>query len=412
MLYTTMASLDINSIRNDFPILSESVNGNQLVYLDNGATTQKPQVVIDAIEQYYKTYNSNVHRGAHSLSQKATTAVEEVRNTVQEFINAANAHEIIFTKGTTESINLLAYSFAKAFIKPGDEIIISNMEHHSNIVPWHIACEDRGGVIKSVPFRENGELVLEKLEELITPNTKIVAITWVSNAIGTINPIKKIIEIAHRHNIPVMLDAAQAIQHLPVDVQALDVDFLVFSGHKIYAPTGIGVLYGKEKYLNQMPPYQGGGSMIKTVSIAKSTYGDLPFKFEAGTPHISGIIGLGAALRYVMQIGIEKIAAHEHEVFHYAESQLQQIDGMKILGTAPHKTGVISFLIDKIHPFDLGEMLDQQGIAIRIGHHCCQPIMDYYCISGTARASFALYTNTQDIDKLIVGINKATKMLR
>ncbi len=404
--------LDIEKIRKDFPILSERIYGKQLVYLDNGATTQKPLQVIDAVNNYYKEYNSNVHRGVHYLSQKATDGHEAARRKVASFINAAHDYEIIFTRGTTESINLVAYSFCKQFVQAGDEIIISEMEHHSNIVPWQIACEDRGAVLKYIPIDEKGQLQLAQLDTLITERTKLIALTWVSNSLGTINPVGEIIAKAHARNVPVLLDAAQAIQHAHVDVQALDVDFLVFSGHKIYAPTGIGVLYGKEKWLDAMPPYQGGGSMIKTVSLDKTTYTNLPFKFEAGTPDVSGTFGLHAALDYIDAIGLDEIIEAEHELMDYAQEQLSTIDGIRFIGEADKKAGTISFLVDDIHPFDLGEILDKQGIAVRTGHHCCQPIMDKFAIPGTVRDSFSFYNTKAEIDLLKAGIEKGVMMLR
>lgn len=403
--------LNIDKIRKDFPILDEEVYGKPLVYFDNAATTQKPLKVITALEDYYKTYNSNVHRGVHFLSQKATDAQEAARHTIANFINAKQDHEIIFTRGTTDSINLVAYSFGKRYLKPGDEILVTEMEHHSNLIPWQIACEDRGATIKAIPLNEDGTLNLENIDQLLNEKTKILAVTWVSNSLGTINPIKELIEKAHQKNIPVLVDAAQAIQHLPVDVQDLDIDFLVFSGHKIYGPTGIGVLYGKEELLNQLPPYQGGGSMIKVVELQHSTYADLPFKFEAGTPDVSGAIGLGAAIDYLKEVGIENVFQTEHELMEYAHTALSTIKGLRFIGNAAHKTGAHSFLIDGIHPYDLGELLDKQGIAVRTGHHCCQPIMDHFEIPGTVRASFAFYNTKAEIDKLIIGIERAMKML-
>lgn len=398
-------------IKNDFPILKQTIYNKPLVYLDNGATTQKPQCVIDALDNYYKTINSNVHRGVHYLSQQATDAHEEARRTVQSFINAADDKEIIFTRGTTDSINIVAYSFAKQFIREGDEIIISAMEHHSNIVPWQIACEDRGGILKVIPLLPDGTLDIEALPLLISEKTKIIAVTWVSNALGTINPIEKIITIAHAHGIPVMLDAAQAIQHMKVDVQALDIDFLVFSGHKIYGPTGIGVLYGKKHWLQQMPPYQGGGSMIKTVNFKHTTYADLPFKFEAGTPHIAGTIGLSAALKYVNEIGIDNISSYEHQLMDYLLAELTNINEVRIIGSDTAKAGAISFNVGSLHPFDLGELMDKMGIAVRTGHHCCQPIMDYFAIPGTLRVSIAMYNTKSDIDAMIVALKKAIGLL-
>jgi cysteine desulfurase/selenocysteine lyase len=403
--------INLEKIRADFPILDQKIYGKPLVYLDNGATTQKPLQVVEAMDTYYSLYNANVHRGVHYLSQRATDAHEEARRTVAHFINAAHEYEIVFTRGTTESINLVAYSFGKRFLQPGDEIIITEMEHHSNIVPWQIACEDRGAVLRYIPINQDGELQLEMLDSLITDKTKLLALTWVSNTLGTINPVKEIIQKAHAANVPVLLDAAQAIQHTHVDVQDLDVDFLVFSGHKIYAPTGIGVLYGKEKWLDEMPPYQGGGSMIKTVSLSKTTFTNLPFKFEAGTPDIAGTIGLAAALNYMKEIGLNEIFEAEHELMSYAIDRLSTIPGLRFIGHASQKAGAISFLVNDIHPFDLGEILDKQGIAVRTGHHCCQPIMDKFNIPGTVRASFSFYNDKRDIDALVAGIEKGVSML-
>lgn len=403
---------DIQAIRKDFPILSTQVYNKPLVYFDNGATTQKPQIVIDTLTEYYSGYNSNVHRGVHLLSQKATDAEEAARATVQGFINAARPEEIIFTKGTTDSINLLANAYCKAHIRPGDEIIITQMEHHSNIVPWQLAAEERGGIIKVVPLQEDGSLDMNAYKALFSPRTRMVAFTWVSNTLGTVNPVAEMVQIAHEHGCHVMVDAAQAIQHLVVDVRSMDIDFLVFSGHKIYAPTGIGVLYGKYDLLAALPPYQGGGSMIKTVSLPTgTTYAELPHRFEAGTPNIAGIIGLGAALKYVADKGIEAIAAHEHKLLEYATQQLKQIPGMRIIGEASEKSATVSFLVDGIHPFDIGELLDKQGIAVRTGHHCCQPIMDKYCIPGTVRISFAMYNTQAEIDIMIDALKRAIAML-
>jgi len=403
--------LNTEKIRADFPILNTMVYGRPLVYLDNGATTQKPRQVVEALDRYYYEYNSNVHRGVHFLSQKATDAQEAARNKVARFINARHDHEIIFTRGTTESINLVAYSFGKKFIRPGDEILVSAMEHHSNIVPWQLACEDRGAVLKVIPIDAGGDLMMEEFEKLLNDKTRIVAVTWVSNTLGTVNPVQQIIEKAHARNIPVLLDAAQAIQHLPVDVQQLDVDFLVFSGHKIYGPTGIGVLYGKEALLREMPPYQGGGSMIRQVTFAQTTWADLPFRFEAGTPDVSGAIGLGAALDYVQETGLEQIMEAEHALLRYAEQQLLTIPGLCIIGTPKEKAATISFLAGNIHPFDLGELLDKQSIAVRTGHHCCQPIMEHYAIPGTVRASLSFYNTKEDIDRLVAGVQKGIDML-
>ncbi|MFT4060796.1 MAG: cysteine desulfurase [Edaphocola sp.] len=406
-----LPNFDIAKIRADFPILQRTVYGRPLVYLDNGATTQKPIAVLDALDKYYKEYNANVHRGVHYLSQVATDAQEAARHTVAKFVNAAHDYEIIFTRGTTESINLAASSFCKKFVGEGDEIIVSAMEHHSNIVPWQIACQDRGATLKAIPMDANGDLILDDIDSLITERTRLLAVTWVSNTLGTVNPVASIITTAHKHNVPILVDAAQAIQHTHVDVQALDVDFLVFSGHKIYGPTGIGVLYGKEKWLEQMPPYQGGGSMIKQVTFQGATWADLPFKFEAGTPDISGAIGLGAALDYVNSVGLDNIINHEHELTLYAVQELQTIPALRFIGEPKNRAATVSFLVGNVHPFDLGEILDKQSIAVRTGHHCCQPIMDYYHIPGTVRASFALYNTKEEIDKLKTGVEKSVAML-
>ena len=397
--------------REDFPILEQQVYKKSLVYLDNAATTQKPQVVIDAMKRYYETINSNIHRGVHCLSQQATEEFEKARRCVQQFINAAHDYEVIFTRGATESINLVASCFGRTFIGEGDEIIISAMEHHSNIVPWQFLCEERGAKLKVLPFDDDGVLCLDQLESLITPRTKIVAVTHVSNTLGTCNPVAEIIRIAHAHSVPVMLDGAQAVAHQPVDVQALDCDFYCFSGHKMYGPMGIGVMYGKEAWLNQMKPYQGGGEMISTVTFEKTTYNELPFKFEAGTPAVGDAIGLRTAIEYMQQIGIQNIARHEEELLHYATEKLQQINGLRIYGRAPHKAAVISFLIGNLHPYDVGVLLDHQGVAVRTGHHCTQPIMDRFGIPGTVRASFALYNTREEVDALVAAVERATNML-
>ncbi|HTR28180.1 MAG TPA: cysteine desulfurase [Puia sp.] len=405
--------LDITELRKDFPILGRTVFGHPLVYLDNAATTQKPLAVLDAMDEYYRTINANVHRGVHFLSQQATEACEAVRALVAEFLHTRHVHEVIFTRGTTESINLVASSFGKRFLQAGESILVSGMEHHSNIVPWQMVCEERGARLQVIPIDENGELVLDGLDRMLADGVKLVAVNYVSNALGSINPVRDIIAAAHRQGIPVLLDAAQAVQHLEVDVQELDVDFLAFSSHKIYGPTGIGVLYGKEEWLNQLPPYQGGGEMIKTVTFEKTTYNDLPFKFEAGTPDMAGMIGLGAAIRYVQELGLNNILESEHEVMEYALAVLREIEGFRLIGgmDARHRAGVISFLVGDIHPFDLGEVLDKQGIAVRTGHHCAQPIMDRYCIPGTVRASLAVYNNREELDRLVAGIKKAAKLL-
>lgn len=406
-----MTNFNIQSIRNDFPILNEKIRGKQLVYLDNGASTQKPQCVIDAEKYYYEHQYANIHRGVHYLSQIGTDLYEHVRKQIQNFINAKHEHEIIFTKGTTNGINLVAYTFGRKFINKDDEIVITEMEHHSNFVPWQMLCEEKKCTLKIIPLQKNGAILLEDIKNSITAKTKLVAITYVSNSLGTINPIKEIIAIAHQHGAKVLLDAAQAIQHFSIDVQQLDVDFLVFSGHKIYGPTGTGVLYGKEEILNQMPPFEGGGDMIKSVTKEGTTYNDLPFKFEAGTPNIAGIIALGKAIKYVNKIGLDAIQTYEDELLAYATQKLATIDGLKIYGTATKKSAVISFLVDNIHPYDMGVILDNMGIAIRTGHHCTQPVMDYYKIAGTCRASFSFYNTKEEIDYLCEGILKAKKML-
>ena len=397
--------------KQDFKILSQKIYNRPLVYFDNAATTQKPKVVIEALANYYETINSNIHRGVHYLSQKATDEFEITRNKVKEFINAPNNYEIIFTRGTTESVNMIAYSFGCAFLKEDDEVIISEMEHHSNIVPWQIVCEERKAKIKVLPFDEKGVLEIEKLESLISSKTKIIAVTHISNALGTINPVKEIIKIAHRHNIPVMIDGAQAVSHLKVDVQALDCDFYCFSGHKMYAPMGIGVMYGKEKWLNKMPPFLGGGEMIENVTFEKTTYNDLPFKFEAGTPSVGDVIGLKTAIEYIENIGIEKIALYERELLQYGTEKLLEIPGVKIIGNSQNKAAIISFLIDKIHPYDAGVIIDHLGVAVRTGHHCAQPVMDKLGIPGTIRASFALYNSKEEIDILAEAVLKAKEML-
>ncbi len=397
--------------RDDFQLLDQTVNGHPLIYLDNAATTQKPKEVINSLIDYYTLLNSNIHRGVHYLSQQATTAFEESRATVQHFINAAHQHEIIFTKGTTESINLVASSFGKAFLHEGDEIIISEMEHHSNIVPWQMICEEKGAHLKVLPIDEEGNLKIEELELLLTQKTKIIAVTHISNALGTINPIKRIIEIAHKKDIPVLIDGAQAMSHQPVDVQDLDCDFYCFSGHKMYGPMGVGVLYGKEAWLEKLPPYQGGGEMIQRVTFTHTTFNELPFKFEAGTPNVADVIGLKSAIDYINRIGISKIAQYENELLEYGTKQLLSIPGLSIIGKAKEKASIISFILDHIHPYDAGLLIDKWGIAVRTGHHCAQPIMDKYGIPGTIRASFALYNTKEEIDRLVDTIKKVQIML-
>lgn len=406
-----MTNYDIQNIRNDFPILKRLVNGKPLIYLDNGASTQKPQSVIDAINHYYTSQNSNIHRGVHYLSQIATDAYEITRRKLKSFINSKEDYEIIFTKGTTDSINLVASSYGEAFVNEGDEVIISAMEHHSNIVPWQMLCERKKATLKVIPINEEGELDMNSYKALLNERVKIVALTYISNTLGTINPVKEIIELAHGFNVPVMLDAAQAVQHVAIDVQALNVDFLAFSGHKMYGPTGIGVLYGKEKWLNAMPPYQGGGDMIKDVSFEKTTYNDLPFKFEAGTPNIEAGITLAFAIDYIDSVGIENIAVYEAELLRYATEQLLTIDGLRVIGTAKDKSSVISFLVGDIHPYDIGVILDKLGIAVRTGHHCTQPLMKRFGIPGTVRASIGLYNTKEEIDNLVKGVKRASEML-
>lgn len=409
MQITETAMLDIEDIRKEFPILESRIYNKPLVYLDNAATTQKPQCVIDAISNVYTTMNANVHRGVHHLSQVATTAMEESRETVRKFIGAEHSHEIIFTRGTTESINLVASSFGGTFLKAGDEVIISTMEHHSNIVPWQLLQARSGIKIRVIPLTDNCRLDIEAYKQLFNENTRLVSIAHVSNVLGATNPIKEIIEIAHSHNVPVLIDGAQSIPHKKIDVKELDADFLAFSGHKVYGPTGVGVLYGKEKWLDAMQPYHGGGEMIKSVRFNKTTFNELPYKFEAGTPDYVGIIALGKALEWTSRLGIENIAAHEHELTMYALEQLSRIPALRIFGEPDGSA--ISFLIGDIHPADLGTILDRLGIAIRTGHHCAQPLMDYLGIPGTARASFAVYNTKEEIDILMQGIERAVKML-
>ncbi len=403
-------AIDIKNIRSQFPILDSIIHGKPLAYFDNAATTQKPERVVNKVNEVYHTLNSNIHRGVHYLSNQATLAYEESRIKVQNFLNAAYSHEIIFTSGATAAINLLAFSFGETYIQEGDEIIISQMEHHSNIVPWQMMCKRRKAVLKVIPITETGELDLEVFDSLLSEKTKLVAVTYVSNALGTHNPIPEIIKRTHQNNSLIMVDASQAVQHLKVDVQELDVDFLVFSGHKIYGPTGTGALYGKEKFLNEMVPWQGGGEMIKTVTFEETSYNELPFKYEAGTPNIAGAIGLGEAIDFVSEIGVENIAEYEHELLVYATDKLNAIPGMRIFGASSQKSSVISFLVNDIHPFDMGTMLDKMGLAVRTGHHCAQPIMDYFGIPGTLRASFAVYNTKDEIDRLVEGISKVAML--
>ncbi|MDD4418637.1 MAG: cysteine desulfurase [Bacteroides graminisolvens] len=402
--------MDIKKIRADFPILSREVYGKPLIYFDNGATTQKPRCVVDAIVDEYYSVNANVHRGVHFLSQQATELHEGSRETVRRFINARTSAEVIFTRGTTEAINLLAFSFGEEFMKEGDEVIISTMEHHSNIVPWQLLAARKGISIKVIPMNDRGELLLDEYEKLFSDRTRIVSIAHISNVLGTINPVKEMIATAHAHGVPVLVDGAQSIPHIQVDVQDLDVDFFAFSGHKVYGPTGVGVLYGKEEWLDKLPPYQGGGEMIQSVSFEKTTFNELPFKFEAGTPDYIGTTGLAKALDYVSAIGLEQIAAHEHELTIYAMQRLGEIEGMRFLGEAAHKSSVVSFLVGNIHPFDMGTLLDRLGIAVRTGHHCAEPLMRRLGIEGTVRASFAMYNTKEEIDALVAGVDRVRKM--
>ncbi len=402
--------LDIQKIRADFPILSQKVNGKPLVYFDNGATSQKPKVVIDAITNYYEEINANIHRGVHTLSQLATDAYEVSRGKIQNHINAKFLHEVIFTSGTTHSINAIANGFA-SLLKAGDEVLVSALEHHSNIVPWQMLCERTGATLKVIPMNESGELIMSDFDILVSEKTKIVTVNHISNALGTINPIEYMIKKAHQVGAAILIDGAQATPHLKPDVQALDCDFYVFSGHKICGPTGVGILYGKEEWLQKLPPYQGGGEMIATVSFEKTTYADLPHKFEAGTPNIEGGIVLGTAIDYLNEIGFENIATYEHELLVYATKKLLEIEGLRIFGTSTNKTSVISFTIEGIHPYDIGTIIDKLGIAVRTGHHCAQPIMDFYKIPGTIRASFAFYNTKEEIDIFVEAVKKAQMML-
>ena len=404
-------ALDIEQIRRDFPILHQQVNGRPLVYFDNAATNQKPLSVINALTRYYEGYNANIHRGIHHLAEQATAAFEASRRAVQEFLNAQHWQEIIFTYGTTDGINLVAQSYGREFLKAGDEIIISTMEHHSNIVPWQMLCEERGCVLRVIPVNDNGELLIEEYEKLLSEKTKFVSVVHVSNSLGTINPVKTIIDKAHAVGAVVLIDGAQASSHLDIDVQALDVDFYVFSAHKLYGPTGMGVLYGKKELLDTMPPYRGGGEMIKEVTFEKTTYNDIPYKFEAGTPNIADVVAVKTALDYMAGLGKENIAAHENDLLEYATEQLNDLDGLKIIGQAKEKIGVVSFVMDGIHHQDTGVILDQQGIAVRTGHHCCQPLMHRFGIAGTTRASFAVYNTRDEVDRLVTGLRRVQKMM-
>ncbi|MFN8298399.1 MAG: cysteine desulfurase [Chitinophagales bacterium] len=408
---TTTTPFDVAAIRAQFPILHQKVNGYPLVYLDNAATSQKPSAVINAIKDYYERYNSNIHRGAHHLAQLATEAYENARITVSKHINAVSEKEINFVRGTTEAVNLVATSYGRKFIKAGDEIIVTAMEHHSNIVPWQMLCEEKGATLRVIPINDRGELIFEEYLKLLSERTKIVSVAYVSNALGTIHPVKEIIAAAHNVGAVVFIDGAQALPHKKVDVQDLDCDFLGFSGHKVFAGTGIGILYGKQHLLEQMNPYMGGGEMIKTVSFNGTTYNELPYKFEAGTPHVEGGISLGTALDYINGIGLDKIAAYEDQLLQYGTQKLQAIEGLRLVGTAANKCSVLSFLVDNVHSYDLGVLLNEQGIAIRTGHHCCQPLMDRLGIEGTCRASLAFYNTTEEIDQLAKALQRAIKML-
>ncbi|HIM86308.1 MAG TPA: cysteine desulfurase [Candidatus Poseidoniales archaeon] len=398
------------SLKSDFPTLKQKINGNELVYLDNAATTQKPEKVIKALESYYRSINSNIHRGVHTLSIRATKAYEEARSKVAAFINAEHREEIIFVRGATEAINLVASSYVRPILKEDDQIIISQMEHHANIVPWQIICEQKKAELKIIPMNVKGELLIEEIEGMISEKTKFISINHVSNSLGTVNRIEDVIKIAHGNNIRIMIDGAQAVQHLSVDLMKLNADFYCFSGHKVYAPTGIGVLYGKKELLEKMPPYQGGGDMIKSVTFEKTIYNDIPNRFEAGTPNIAGAIGLGVAIDYLVSIGIENIAKHEKELLDYATQEIRKIEGVRIIGNAVEKASVLSFVIEEIHPHDIGTILDKQGVAIRTGHHCTQPTMDFYGIPATARASFAIYNSRKDVDTLIKSVKKTIEV--
>ena len=406
-----MSHLNIDKIRADFPILDQEINGKKLVYLDNAATTQKPAAVIDAISGYYKGYNANIHRGIHHLAEKATTAFELSRKTIKDFLNAESTEEIIFTYGTTDGINLISQTYGRSFLSKGDEIVISTMEHHSNIVPWQMLCEEKGCILKVIPITDDGELIFEEFKTLLSEKTKLVSVVFASNALGTVNPIEEIIKESHEVGAVVVVDAAQAVSHIDIDVQALDVDFLCFSAHKLYGPTGMGALYGKKALLNKMPPWRGGGEMIKEVSFEKTTYNELPYKFEAGTPNIADVIGITTAIEYVNTLGKKNIADYESGLLAYATEGLEAIPGLKIIGKAKNKVSVLSFVMEGIHPQDVGVLLDQQAIAIRTGHHCTQPLMQRFGILGTSRASFAVYNTKEEINRLVTGIEKVKRLL-
>jgi cysteine desulfurase/selenocysteine lyase len=401
---------DPHAVRDDFPILRQKVHGKPLVYLDNAASTQKPQAVIDALRDYYEQDNANIHRGVHTLSERATRKYEEARVKVQRFLNARAAREIVFVRGTTEAINLVAQTFGRQNVRAGDEVLITHMEHHSNIVPWQILCEEKGASLRVAPITDEGELILEELERLLGPRTRLVAVVHVSNTLGTINPVKQVVEMAHRRGIPVLLDGAQAAPHLALDVQELGCDFYALSGHKLYGPTGTGVLYGKAELLEAMPPWQGGGDMISSVTFERTTYNVLPHKFEAGTPHIAGVIGLGAAIDYLSGIGLGAIAAYEHELLTYAAGALRQVPGLRLIGTAPERAGAISFVLDGVHPHDIGTILDREAVALRTGHHCTQPLMDRFGVPATARAALAFYNTREEVDALVRGLHQVNEV--
>jgi cysteine desulfurase/selenocysteine lyase len=405
------ADYDVWRIREDFPILREKAHGQPLVYLDNSATTQKPRAVIETLRDYYQQENANIHRGVHLLSERATRAYEDARAVVRRFLHAAEDREIVFVRGTTEAINLVTQTYGRRHVGAGDEVVLTHMEHHSNIVPWQLLCEEKGASLRVAPINDRGELIFDEFEKLLTPRTQMVAVTHVSNALGTVNPVKKIIDAAHARGVPVLVDGAQAVAHLKVNVQTLDCEFYAFSGHKVYGPTGIGILYGKANLLDAMPPYQGGGDMIRTVSFEKTTYNDLPHKFEAGTPHIAGAIGLAAALEYLGEVGIRPAAAHEHDLLAYATDAVGDLPGVRLLGTAREKASVLSFLMDGAHPHDIATILDRQGIAVRAGHVCAQPVMDRYGVPAITRASFALYNTREEVDALVKGILKVKEIL-
>ncbi len=403
-------SLDVTAVRKDFPILAQQVHGKPLIYLDNAATSQKPKCVIGALTRFYQMDNANIHRGVHQLSERSTQSYEAARGKVQRFLNAANTREIIFVRGATEGINLVAQTYGRTHVSAGDEIVISAMEHHSNIVPWQMLCKEKGAVLRVIPINDRGEVEFDQFEKLLNHRTRLVAVSHVSNALGTVNPVREIINTAHSWNVPVLIDGAQAVPHMKVDVRSLDCDFYVFSGHKVFGPTGIGVLYGKEQLLEEMPPWQGGGDMIRSVTFEKTTYNDLPYKFEAGTPDIAGVIGLGAAIDYLDQIGMDAVAAYEHDLLEYGTRALENISGLRLIGTAREKAGVLSFVIDGVHPHDAGTILDREGVAVRTGHHCAQPVMDRFGVSGTTRASLAFYNTREDIDALVAGIQKVKEV--